>query len=91
MFSEIQEGAITRQWEWPPLKTSLPVTVSLYLNVHLSLRCTSLTNMDLRMTTRGHSYKFPVGPCLEDLDFGGTESTEVRVQGCRQKECLAVA
>lgn len=63
-----EDGVITKKWEWPPHKLNLPVSVSIYLNVHISLRCTGLTSMDLRVSTRGHSYKFPVGPLLEDLD-----------------------
>lgn len=80
-----QDGVITRKWEWPPLKLSMPVSVSLYLNVHISLRCTGLTNMDLRVSARGHSYKFPVGPLLEDLQF--THNTEVRIGGGKIHTC----
>ena len=54
---------ITKRWDW-----SLPVSIAVYLNVHLSLRCTSLANMDLRMTSRSQGYKVSVSPVLEDME-----------------------
>ena len=59
---------VTKKWEWPHPRLKLPVTISIYLNVHISLRCSNLSNMDLRISSRGHSYKFPVGPSREDLE-----------------------
>lgn len=64
---------VTRKWEWPHAKAKLPVTISVYLNVHISLRCTNLANMDLRFSSRGHSYKFSVGPSMEDLEQFNTD------------------
>jgi len=46
----------------------MPITVSLYLNVHISLRCSNLTKMELRVSSRGHTYKYHVGPSVEDME-----------------------
>lgn len=75
-ISNTQDGKVIKKWEWPPPKLSMSTTISLYLNVHISFRCTGLANMDLRISNRGHSYKFPVGPLMEDLEntlFRGKE------------------
>ena len=53
----------------------MPVSVHLHLNVHISVRCSSLTNMDLRVSMRSQSYKFAIGSSAEDmldhLDYAG--------------------
>lgn len=87
-ISLTQQGDVTRKWVWPHPKTSMPLPISLYFNVHISLRCTSLANMDLRVTTKGHCHKFSVSPALEDLEtFQRKDNEEV---GGWHASCVAV-
>ena len=41
--------------------------VHLHLNVQMSVKCGSLTSMDLRVSMRGQSYKFNIASTPEDL------------------------
>ena len=52
----------------PPLYTHAHTHARTQLNAQVSVRGTNLTNFVLRVSCRGHMYKFSVGPSIENLE-----------------------